>query len=122
MAGNLCRCTGYDGIIDGVRTALAIEATEGGPAETVEARGAPSPPRPIERAAVRGSGRVYTPDSLEAALDILADEPGAVPVAGATDLFVHWPQKLEDHGKTYVDLSRIGSLEGHRWTDRAREA
>ena len=32
MAGNLCRCTGYDGIVDGV--AEALEGTGGGRRET----------------------------------------------------------------------------------------
>jgi len=26
LAGNLCRCTGYDGIVDGIRTALEVPA------------------------------------------------------------------------------------------------
>lgn len=30
MAGNLCRCTGYDGIIDGIEASMEIEDLKGG--------------------------------------------------------------------------------------------
>jgi CO/xanthine dehydrogenase FAD-binding subunit len=38
-------------------------------------------------------------------------------VAGGTDLFVHWPQRLDDHDRTYLDLSGINALRTLRWTD-----
>jgi CO/xanthine dehydrogenase FAD-binding subunit len=60
---------------------------------------------------------VHLPESLSDALEIMAGEPAVVPIAGGTDLFVHWPHRLEDQDRTYIDLSGIGDLRGHRWTD-----
>lgn len=48
---------------------------------------------------------------------MLASDEGVIPVAGGTDLFVHWPLRVESHGKTYIDLSGLDELRGHRWTD-----
>ena len=62
---------------------------------------------------------VLTPESLEEACRLLADEPDAVPMAGGTDLLVHWPQNLDAHGKTYLDLSRLDDLKLPRWTGDA---
>lgn len=63
--------------------------------------------------------RVLCPTSLPAALDMLTDAPSAVPMAGGTDLMVHWPQRVADHEATYLDLSGIRALEAMRWTDDA---
>ena len=38
-------------------------------------------------------------------------------MAGGTDLFVHWPQQLENRQRTFLDLSGIEELRGHRWTE-----
>jgi CO/xanthine dehydrogenase FAD-binding subunit len=62
---------------------------------------------------------VLTPESLEEACRLLAADPGAVPMAGGTDLLVHWPQNLDAHGRTYLDLSRLDELRPLRWTDDA---
>ncbi|HHN77193.1 MAG TPA: xanthine dehydrogenase family protein subunit M, partial [Phycisphaerales bacterium] len=43
--------------------------------------------------------------------------PDARPIAGATDLLVHWPDQQTTLTGTLVDLSRIDALRGHRWTD-----
>jgi len=60
---------------------------------------------------------VLLPGSERDALEMLAAADGdAVPIAGATDLLVSWPGRLEDHGKTYVDLSGLAGLRPLRWT------
>ena len=62
--------------------------------------------------------KLFQPATLPEALDVLAGEPGAVPMAGATDLLVHWPTRTAEHDKRYLDLSGLAELRGIRWTDR----
>lgn len=62
---------------------------------------------------------VLLPDRLDDALALLADRPDAVPMAGGTDLLVHWPGQHEAHEKTYLDLSALQELKPHRWTEDA---
>ena len=52
------------------------------------------------------------------ALALLADGT-AQPIAGATDLMVDWPQHLEAHDRTFLDLSGIAELRPLEWTDDA---
>src|SRR2546430_15207570 len=59
---------------------------------------------------------VMSPGSVPEALDLLASDGAAVPIAGGTDLLVHWPVRVEAHERTYVDLSRLDSLRPLRWT------
>lgn len=65
--------------------------------------------------------RVHTPGSLGEALERLAapEGPTPVPIAGGTDLLVHWPQRIEEHEKDYLDLWGLDELRGHRWTEEA---
>lgn len=74
---------------------------------------------------------VLLPSSLDEALAMLsrevpedggaaredADHP--IPMAGGTDLLVHWPQRAPEHKRTYVDLWGVAELKPHRWTDDA---
>ncbi len=68
---------------------------------------------------------VFLPASLPEALEILADGSGdgngphPVPMAGGTDLLVHWPQRAADDDADYVDLWGLAELKPHRWTDDA---
>ncbi len=60
---------------------------------------------------------ILLPASLPEALNQLASDATAVPMAGGTDLLVHWPVRAEAHERTYVDLSRLDSLKPLRWTE-----
>lgn len=61
--------------------------------------------------------RVLLPETLTEALEILSAEEEATPIAGGTDLLVHWPQQAENHTKTYVDLWGLKELRSYRWTE-----
>ncbi len=60
---------------------------------------------------------VLLPRSVREACDLLAAHEGVVPVAGGTDLFVHWPHQGTDPNRTFMDLSGLEELRGHRWTE-----
>jgi len=76
LSGNLCRCTGYRPIRD---AAYALETpAEGDPLAARQTSPAPAP----ARTAVPGFVR---PATLAEALQVLADHPDTVVVAGSTD-------------------------------------
>lgn len=51
---------------------------------------------------------------------MLAEHKGGLtPMAGATDLLVHWPSRQEDHDRTFLDLSGVGELRSIAWTPTA---
>lgn len=56
---------------------------------------------------------VHGPATLAEALDVV-DETRAVPLAGGTDLLVHWPENLEAKAGEYVDLWGVEELRGIR--------
>ena len=60
---------------------------------------------------------VHLPATLADALDLLAENREAIPMAGGTDLLVHWPVRTAEHDRTYVDLSGVTELKGCHWTD-----
>lgn len=58
--------------------------------------------------------RVHTPASIDEACGMLADG-SLTPIAGATDLLVHWPINLAAKEREYLDLSRLDDLRPIRW-------
>lgn len=62
---------------------------------------------------------VLTAESVEEACGLLARHEGLVPMAGGTDLLVHWPQNHDAHSRTYLDLSPLDELKPLSWTDDA---
>lgn len=62
---------------------------------------------------------VLLPRTKTEALAMLAERPEAIPIAGGTDLLVHWPTRPVEHDRDYVDLSGLAELRGGRWTDDA---
>ncbi len=62
--------------------------------------------------------KVLLAERVPEALGLLAGDGVAIPVAGGTDLLVHWPVRVEAHDRTYVDLSRLEDLKPPRWSDR----
>lgn len=63
--------------------------------------------------------RVRFADTAAEACAVLADDPSIIPLAGGTDLLVHWPDRHAAHDATYLDLGRVAGLRAHQWTDDA---
>ncbi len=64
--------------------------------------------------------KVLMPTTLPEACAMMAEQPGdLVPMAGATDLLVHWPMRHPEHDRTYLDLSSVRELRAMAWTDQA---
>src|SRR5690348_5082767 len=59
---------------------------------------------------------VMLPGSGPEALDMLASDRAAIPIAGGTDLLVRWTVRVKAQKRTYVHLSRLDSLKSLRWT------
>jgi CO/xanthine dehydrogenase FAD-binding subunit len=67
---------------------------------------------------------VLRPRDLDGALEVLrgsATEPPVLPIAGGTDLLVHWPVRPEAHDLTYLDLQGLADLRGVRWSEETLE-
>jgi CO/xanthine dehydrogenase FAD-binding subunit len=65
--------------------------------------------------------RLLLPSSLDEAVQMLAASPDLTPMAGGTDLLVHWPEQIGRHGRGYLDLSGLDELREMRWTNEHLE-
>lgn len=112
LAGNLCRCTGYEPII------LAAQRIyeRGDRAKDRFALAAPGIGKRLEALADRetlalgeGSRRFFAPASVEALADLVSAHPQAVLVAGATDVGL-WITKGMQQPATVIYLGRLEEL------------
>lgn len=62
---------------------------------------------------------IVMPERLEEALEAYGADGALVPIAGATDLLVHWPDRHEAHDRGYLDLSHVRELRHITVTDEA---
>jgi CO/xanthine dehydrogenase FAD-binding subunit len=66
---------------------------------------------------------VRAPD-LATALELLGERTAVdaiVPLAGGTDVLVHWPIRPEARDRDYLDVAAVPELRGVRWSDEALE-
>jgi len=123
LSGHLCRCTGYDGILAGVRAVLSEREPAARPVSAAGIRKR-SAKATRTRSAVRAADGlcVLRPATLDEALGMLARSPAPLmPITGGTDLLVSWPAQRRD-GMHLLDLTELaGELGGLRLTDRGLE-
>jgi CO/xanthine dehydrogenase FAD-binding subunit len=60
---------------------------------------------------------VVFPESFRHACELLADDSELTPIAGGTDVMVHWPLNLPALEKSYLDLSGLEELRFVRWSE-----
>ena len=68
--------------------------------------------------------KAIRPADLDDALELLGERPAdlpLVPLAGGTDVMVHWPVRQEARDGEYLDVTALGELRGIRWSDEALE-
>jgi xanthine dehydrogenase small subunit len=112
ISGNLCRCTGYRPIADVARALPRPSAADPRLLQLHK-------PAPALAGSESGSAaeRFFRPATLAAALSLLAAHPGALPIAGGTDLMVEANQRYQRF-PVLISLEVLAELQEMTITDR----
>jgi xanthine dehydrogenase small subunit len=95
LAGNLCRCTGYGGLIEAARRAQSLPINE---CFALEIQKAEKVLRDLSTGGfsiVSGESRIDAPETLQQLLALRSNFPFATMVAGATDFGLWVTKKLD---------------------------
>lgn len=114
LAGNLCRCTGYGPIVRAARAAYALGDPAGDPLRANEPlwRARLAALADADTLLVEGGGgaRLVAPATLEETLDLLAERPDALLLAGGTDIGL-WITKELRRPALLLWLGRVAGLD-----------
>ena len=94
LAGNLCRCTGYGGLIEAARRAQRLPINQAFAIETQKAEKVLRDLSTGGFSIVSSGSRIDAPKTLQQLLDIRNDFPSATIVAGSTDFGLWVTKKL----------------------------
>lgn len=110
LTGNLCRCTGYSPIITaGLRCNASLTPSMNECFDAGEMIATTGDTRLDDIKVQSDAGSIYSPITIEQAIEFLNENPNAKVVAGATDVGVQF-NKGYCKGDVWLDLNRIESL------------
>lgn len=111
LSGNLCRCTGYRPIADAAQALGGVAEHDPFAQRCTE----PAPP-PQPTHLTTPDGEFHRPTTLAQALDLLAENPGAMLLAGSTDWGVEVNIRHRRAGVT-IAIDRLPELQTLSWQD-----
>lgn len=111
LAGNLCRCTGYAPIVRAAQQSLTANRRDRFSADEKQTAALLQTIQPAGTLEIsHGQRQFYAPRSIDELCDLLQDHPGAVMVAGATDVGL-WVTKQMRVLDTLIYLGAVPELQ-----------